>query len=836
MTHLLRLAAIDPATAYALALGDGPGDGLGDADRVTALRAAAVAANELGLLDEGLAHLDEALSCAVTPYAAAQVRMNLVGLLAARGDITGALSTAAEAEGVLHGPDADRLAANIAGALARAGRLTEADVTAAPALSRLRDGGDPVTLLGLLTNLGLARVLNGDGPAAESLLNEAVEVGRSASLRHQTAMAQANLAYVVSRRGDLAHAFRLYAEAEPGLTGERLAQTRLDQAETLIHAGLTSDARPLLSMALRDAEDHGYACDLADGLLLLAHAELSDDDPERAAATAERARALFAAQERTGWMLLAEHLLLRARWTAGERSALLLGSATATAERLERGGWLEASAEARIIAARVALHLRRPASHLLKPLARARTNGPASLRVAAYHAIALDHWARLDRRGALAAIWSGLNVLEEHAEALTAMDLRARAAGHGSELATLGLHLARSARELLTAEERRRTLARRPLSAHSSTPERAALLTELRNVSTRHFALSARGEPSGLTERLASLETELRALTRRHRTDHPQSRTATIPALTTALGDRTLLELIQIGDELHAVTITRGRLLRHHLATFTEVAQHARLTRAAIRRLATDPDDAQAGLGLEHNTSRLQDVLLASLPLDRVDRELIIAPTGALHALPWAALPALAGRPFTVVPSATSWIVAHEQRRRAGRQGHIVLAAGPDLAHARAEVNALRVLYRGARTLTRAEGLRTALNDASLAHIAAHGEFRDGNALLSSLRLADGPLMGYDLEALEAPPQLVVFSACDVGQAEADSALGLVGILLARGTATVIASVSPVRDEETPSFMVAFHRALATGLSPAHALASVPRTPGVLGFQCFGAL
>src|SRR5690606_20686807 len=136
---LLRLAAMDPATAFSRALAlldrEGPGrDGIdhagfqqsafgrdgprragsGPGDGVLALRVAGLAAKELGRLDEGLGYLRRALELtkeAADAYGAAQVRMNLVGLLTARGDVTEALAHAREAETVLHREDADRLAA-----------------------------------------------------------------------------------------------------------------------------------------------------------------------------------------------------------------------------------------------------------------------------------------------------------------------------------------------------------------------------------------------------------------------------------------------------------------------------------------------------------------------------------------------------------------------------------------------------------------------------------------------------------------------------------------------------------------------------------------------------
>lgn len=45
-----------------------------------------------------------------------------------------------------------------------------------------------------------------------------------------------------------------------------------------------------------------------------------------------------------------------------------------------------------------------------------------------------------------------------------------------------------------------------------------------------------------------------------------------------------------------------------------------------------------------------------------------------------------------------------------------------------------------------------ALDGAWLAHIAAHGVFRDDSPLFSSLRMHDGPLTVYDFEQLRSAP------------------------------------------------------------------------------------
>jgi tetratricopeptide (TPR) repeat protein len=826
------MAAMDPATAFARA-----SDLLEGGGGILALRVAGLAAKELGRLEEGLAFLHRALemASATDAYAAAQVRMNLVGLLTARGDVTGALTNAARAESVLRGHDADRLAANKACALARAGRVDEAHEVAAEALPRLREGHDPAALNGLLTNLGLARAFRGEYDGAEEALAEAVAVGEAAGLRHQTAMAKGNLAFVASRRGDVPRALCLFAEAEPGLTGERLAQCRFDQAETLIMAGLPGEARPVLTAALEAVIEHGYGCDVADGFLLLAHAELADGNAEQATEAAEQARTTFAEQERAGWMLLAEHVLLKARWACGERSAVLLRSAVAIADRLETGGWSDAADEARIVAARVALSLGRPAGHLLGTVGRSR--GPASAQIAAWHALALERSARDDHSGAVAAVKNGLEVTEEHAEVLDALDLRARAAGFAAELAEFGLRLARSARELLAVEERRRAIARPVRVRPPRDPERAAALTALRALSVDHTADTARGGvPSALSARMAELEATIRARTRRRPSGASPPRSAAATGIAAALGERALAEFVAIGGDLHAVTVTDGRPRRHHLGACDEAVREIGLLRFAARRLA-EKDDTATLTALTATAERLDGLLLAPLGPVLGDRELVIAPTGALHGLPWAVLPSLAGRPFTIVPSAGAWIHACA---RAPSDGHTVLVAGPDLHHAEREIASLHRLHPGAVVLdggdARAEPVRDALDGAALAHIAAHGEFREGNALFSRLRLADGPLMVHDLDELAVPPRLVVLSACDIGRGDGgDAVLGMAGALLALGTATVIASITPVRDQDTPGFMTAFHESLAAGLGPAQALAAIPRAPATAGFLAMGA-
>jgi len=424
--------------------------------------------------------------------------------------------------------------------------------------------------------------------------------------------------------------------------------------------------------------------------------------------------------------------------------------------------------------------------------------------------------------------------VDEHTAALGAAELRGRAAGWSAELAGLGVRLARGPRELLVAAERGRAIAARPPAVRPPRDRRlAGLLNALRRVSAE-----VPHRPALLVAQ-ARLEDAVRARTRRPASAREAVRGWgwLVPALCDALGDRGFCALVRDGDALLAVTVADGRCRRVRLGSYAEAEHDVRLLRFAVARLAREPDGTAAERGLTAAAARLDARLIGPLRLG--DRPLVLAPAGALHGLPWAALPSLAGRPVTVAPSAAGWLRA---QRPPASSGHVTLVAGPDLGPAAAEVAAVRACYPDAVVLAgaaaTADAVRAALDGAATAHLAVHGEFRAGNALFSSLRLADGPLITYDLEHLRRPPRLLVLSACDAGRADVragEAIMGMAGCALSYGAATVIAGVTPVGDAAARELMTATHARLAAGASPAEALASAARPRAALGFVCFGA-
>ena len=85
-------------------------------------------------------------------------------------------------------------------------------------------------------------------------------------------------------------------------------------------------------------------------------------------------------------------------------------------------------------------------------------------------------------------------------------------------------------------------------------------------------------------------------------------------------------------------------------------------------------------------------------------------------------------------------------------------------------MRAIARLRPGATVLTGPAASPTAtlagLDGVAVAHVAAHGHHEAENPLFSSLDLAGGPLMGYDLQRLSRPPPLVVLPSCDLGLAD----------------------------------------------------------------------
>jgi len=274
---------------------------------------------------------------------------------------------------------------------------------------------------------------------------------------------------------------------------------------------------------------------------------------------------------------------------------------------------------------------------------------------------------------------------------------------------------------------------------------------------------------------------------------------------------------------LHAVTACASGLRLHTVGAAAEAAREVAFARSQLQRMATRrrvPDEA--GQLLDQAGALLEKALLGPAVSDLGAAGLgtagpvVIVPSGRLHAIPWGLLPSLRERAFSVSPSATGWLRAQSAPAPAHRR--VVLARGPGLPHADAEIKSIGELYPQAVTLAgdsaTTERVLAALDGSWLAHIAAHGTFRVDNPLFSDLRLEDGPLTVYDIEGIPRAPWLLVLSACDSGRAAAvgaDELLGVASSHMAKGTTGIVAAIVAVNDEATGPVMTSLHEAVATG-------------------------
>ncbi|HEY0870718.1 MAG TPA: CHAT domain-containing protein [Acidothermaceae bacterium] len=783
----------------------------------------------------------------------AEARMTYAAMLADTGRIPAALTECDRAATILKGRDAGPLLAQRALILARAGRSEEAIANFARALPLLRAAGDVRFQCLLFINRSNLLAYLGRLGAAERDLRGGIELARAHGLHDLVTVMSENLGFLKLRRGDIPAALRLFAVALEGAdTAPGLVATH-DRAEALLIAGMPGEARESLERRVDDVEEAGFAVDLAEWHLLLARAALMEGEADIARAAAQRALAEFRAQGRARWALLAQQIVIRARWASGERTTALSRAARDAHAKLWTAGWQVAALHCLVVAGRVELEAGRLSSARadLARAAQARRRGPADLRAAAWYAEAMLRLASEDTRGATTALKAGLRVVDDHAASLGATDLRVHATGLGADLAEQGVRLAvESGKPVAVLEwiERFRagTLRRRPVRPPSDA-RLAGELADLRRVTAELAQTTADGEDSrGLRAEQLRLEEAVRHRSRHARGSRAPIREFDVDELRAAVGERALVEILRVDDAMLAVTLTDDRLRLHELGSYPEAMRELESLRFSLHRLARKHGSATslaaAQVGLSHATDSLDASLMRPV-LDVVgDRELILVPTGRLHALPWPTLPSLRGRPVCVAPSATTWLAATRANSRSRPGSRVVLVAGPNLEHAEPEVAAVAKLYNSPAVLSgpgaTADVVRQKMDGAQLVHIAAHGRFRADNPQFSAIDLADGPLTVYDLERVRRGPRQLVLSACDSGLSAVhagDELMGLAGAVFSLGTSTLIASVVPVADDLTEALMVEVHRELCAGNSASHALAIAQQRVRADGFVCFGA-
>lgn len=823
--------------------------------RAVAHHAAALAHTERLELSSAMRRARLALTAALRAgldQRAAEIRVTLAYLELERGRVAASMAHVDAAAPLLRGRSAARAKCMRGLYLCASGQLGAAITELTAALPGLRRHRDSRWVANALNSRAIAYAYTDALRAADADFAKATELWVSAGQHERAGGATHNRGFVAARAGDVPKALELFERAEAvGLDLRVRPEGLIDRAEAMLAAGLFDDARPVVEAAMAALAAAGRRTKLAEATLVAAYCAMRQRDLAGARDGADAAARLFRGQGRSWWVPLAEALQVHVRWLAGERSAALQRAAERAAVDCSRHGWRVESSTSLITAARVALargSVARARS-LLGGAAALRSRGTADMRASAWYAEALLRQAAGDRRGVFAACRAGLRVVDEHAALLGSAELQAHAASLARDLADLAVGVAlgdRDARAVLRWTERYRTGAlARPAVRPPADPVLAAELVSLRSaVATAREAVQAGRPDPAADRRVARLEQSVRRRALAVAGSASRRENLDIASLHAALGPAALLSLVVHGGQLMAVSVVDGRAALHDLGPAEPLHAELEALRFGLHRLACGVSGRveQAVQAAVHASASTLDKALLGPVLPVIgDRQLVVVPTGPLHALPWAALPSCTARPVTVAPSVLSWLRAVRGLGEHRGSGSAWIA-GPRLEHADSEVVGLRETSGGGTLLVGADAtvdaVLGALDSTAVSHIAAHGRFRSDQPLFSALELADGPLYVHDLDRLRRGPRLLVLSACEAGLSgvrPGDELMGLAAALLGCGTSTLVASVVPVPDEPTAAVMTALHGALRSGLAPSAALALAQAEHGQLGFVCFGA-
>lgn len=293
------------------------------------------------------------------------------------------------------------------------------------------------------------------------------------------------------------------------------------------------------------------------------------------------------------------------------------------------------------------------------------------------------------------------------------------------------------------------------------------------------------------------------------------------------------------GDELMAFVIDRTsmRVLRGVCSMRAVAAAQADLRfqmgRASLGADYLARNHLRLLNGVQGALQRLHELIVAPLTPFLYADELLIAPTGSLHLLPFHALwngerYLLERYVIRLAPSASIAVRCADQARPDVKSAAWAGLAVTDVSipAARQEVEVAARRFADARIFVEEHATLAALHagaQADILHIAAHGLYRSDNPYFSMLKLADGWVDVRALYQLPLVARLVVLSACESGVglvSGGDEVIGLVRGFLGAGACTVIASLWNVHDASAAHLMADFYEALTSGdgATPAAAL------------------
>ncbi|MEN3360683.1 MAG: hypothetical protein V7637_4665 [Mycobacteriales bacterium] len=744
----------------------------------------------------------------------------------------------------------------------RLGRVDDAIRLLDEAIPLLERAGDAVVLTPTLLNRALVHIDIGKVRVARQDLSRCTRLARRHGWDLLRAKAIHNGGLCDLINGDIPAAlaaFELAAQLYAQLASGFLPILTVDRAKALLAAGLGAEAGRELEGAVEQFRRQGLTQDLAEAELRRAQAALATGDLAAAQACCRRAERGFRRRGNLTSAHLARLMRLRVDLAAGTGRAA--GQAIRLAQSLAEHGLSHDAGIATLVGIRGFIRQRRTthAERLLGTLPPPRRGAPLDLRLLWRVTRAELSLARGRHSAALVQLRAGLRLLQDYRSRFGSLDLQVGAGTLGVELAHAGLDIAvqtGSAALVFAWSERSRAqvFRIRPVRAPTdpATADALAELRQLRSLS-REAELQGRRDPR-TQSRCAALERRIIERDRHLPGTRYSTPVTTAGPVIRELGDgpQVIVSIVKHQGRLTAQLLGHGQIQSIPLGDSTVAEETQRRLLSDLDSLAGRHLPARLADAVRSSTRHHTDILTRELLMPWIDQisddDLVIIPPVSLAAMPWALLPRLRGRPVTVAPSASTWLGGRpaKPRRPPGDDPPggptAVLVAGPGLAHAEREIDAISAIHPNSRAIRQDEAtvqtVLQALNGVPVAHIAAHGHHHQENVLFSCLDLIDGPLMAYDVYGLNSPPTHVVLSACDVGQtvvSPGDEILGFTAALLYAGTRTVISSVARVPDETAADVMSAYHKQLAAGAEPAHALAFASLANPLASFVCFGA-
>lgn len=252
-----------------------------------------------------------------------------------------------------------------------------------------------------------------------------------------------------------------------------------------------------------------------------------------------------------------------------------------------------------------------------------------------------------------------------------------------------------------------------------------------------------------------------------------------------------------------------------------------------IQQLRLALEDPVSGDAYRPYAERLYEWLIA--PLDEAlaqakTETVVLVPGGALRTVPLAVLHD--GEHFLIekYAVATSPGLTLTGRSEGGEEPGTILVNGltesvggfPALPHVADELDSIAALYPaqvnrdGAFTASRIE-TDLAEKPYSFVHIATHGQFHSDHR--RSFLLAHDEVITMDRlenalglrQYISQPVDLLVLSACQTAAGDERAALGLAGVAVKSGAASVVASLWLINDESTATLVSEFYRQLRNG-------------------------